>query len=344
MSSRLTGFEWKSAELANVRCPFCGDSKKDKTKKRGYFYCKGSAFRYKCHNCGIGVGLSKFIQKLDAELYREYLFESFDAESVSGKKTSGKDKVLSEIRKMETKSLPASREAVKHLFKIVELPQNHLARQELKARKLDQFSDMFYYSENYMDWVHTFVDPEKFEKPPATDPRIVLTYKDEFGKIFGYTGRSLDPKTSKKTKYLHIRYPDCKDRQLIWGLDRVDFNKKTFILEGQFNSLFLSNAVAVSGSSLDKMFLHPNVSNFVFVWDNDPRNPDIVRQVKKAIDFGKSVVLYPSTMPQGDINDLAIDGMAPSEIEALLNNNTFSGTAALLHFNEWKKTDAPSFL
>ena len=50
-SGSLQQFKWKKEDLANCRCPICGDSTKNKTKARGYFYKKGNDFFYKCHNC-----------------------------------------------------------------------------------------------------------------------------------------------------------------------------------------------------------------------------------------------------------------------------------------------------
>ena len=39
-SASLSQFKWKKEDLANCRCPICGDSQKNKTKARGYFFKK----------------------------------------------------------------------------------------------------------------------------------------------------------------------------------------------------------------------------------------------------------------------------------------------------------------
>ena len=38
VSSRLQKFKRVKADLYNFRCPICGDSKKNKSKTRGYLY------------------------------------------------------------------------------------------------------------------------------------------------------------------------------------------------------------------------------------------------------------------------------------------------------------------
>jgi hypothetical protein len=71
--------------------------------------------------------------------------------------------------------------------------------------------------------------------------------------------------------------------------------------------------------------------------DNEPRNKDIVRQMKKYIDLGYSVVMYPDTVEEKDINDMVKAGSTPDEILNLINTNTFAGMEAKLKFADWKK-------
>ena len=70
VSGQLEHFKWKSGELANCRCPICGDSQKNKTKCRGYFYKKGNSFFYRCHNCGYGCSVKNFLDKVSPSLVR----------------------------------------------------------------------------------------------------------------------------------------------------------------------------------------------------------------------------------------------------------------------------------
>lgn len=50
-----------SDRVYNLRCPYCGDSKKSLKKARGYIYFKNGSWHYYCHNCGIYKPYKKFI-------------------------------------------------------------------------------------------------------------------------------------------------------------------------------------------------------------------------------------------------------------------------------------------
>ena len=61
---RLEKFKKVKHNLFNCRCPICGDSKKNKSKARGYFYQVKNNTNYKCHNCGVNVSLSNFLKSV----------------------------------------------------------------------------------------------------------------------------------------------------------------------------------------------------------------------------------------------------------------------------------------
>ena len=77
MSHRLQRFSKKGDYLWNFRCPFCGDSKKSKSKARGYVYRTKNDLFYKCHNCSKGTNLGNLILEVDESLYKEYLVERY---------------------------------------------------------------------------------------------------------------------------------------------------------------------------------------------------------------------------------------------------------------------------
>ena len=61
-SSHLALFKRKDRNVYNMRCPFCGDSSKSKSKARGYFFEKEGKLIYRCHNCGLGLSLKNFLK------------------------------------------------------------------------------------------------------------------------------------------------------------------------------------------------------------------------------------------------------------------------------------------
>ena len=77
ISPRLELFKQVRANLWNSRCPICGDSQKNRSKKRLYIYAKKQDLFVKCHNCGFGSNLGNFIKQLDPHLHSQYVVERY---------------------------------------------------------------------------------------------------------------------------------------------------------------------------------------------------------------------------------------------------------------------------
>ena len=77
LSGRLDRFSHKSGNLYNFRCPFCGDSQKNKYKARGYVYEKKGGLFFKCHNCSVGTHMRGLIDHLDPALGDAYGLEHY---------------------------------------------------------------------------------------------------------------------------------------------------------------------------------------------------------------------------------------------------------------------------
>jgi hypothetical protein len=94
----------------------------------------------------------------------------------------------------------------------------------------------------------------------------------------------------------------------------------------------VENSVAMCGSDLDVRTF--GWSNYIWVFDNEPRNREIVERNNKAIDRGDKVVIWPSQIVEKDINDMVLSG---HDIMPILQSNTYSGLQAKVKFNNWKK-------
>ena len=118
----------------------------------------------------------------------------------------------------------------------------------------------------------------------------------------------------------------------------MDYSKRIYVVEGPIDSLFLPNAIAVSGASFDTPTIRQLLTNATIVMDNEPRNKDIVKQLEKYIELGYSVCMFPDFIRQKDINEMILDGkMTADEITNLINTNTYSGMEAKLKFSTWRK-------
>jgi len=83
------------------------------------------------------------------------------------------------------------------------------------------------------------------------------------------------------------------------------------------------------------LFLKSHIdTEFVFVYDNEPRNAQIVARMEKAIDRKHSIVIWPKSLDKKDINDMIVAELNPQKI---IKDNTYTGLEAKIKFIEWKK-------
>ena len=318
ISSRLSRFKRVKPNLYNCRCPLCGDSQKNKTKARGYFYRIKNNSNYKCHNCGANMSLNNFLKEIDPETHREYVFEKFKGGH------TGKNYV-SETPEDIFKTIGASKPVFESKVKI-ELPD---AFDEQKSKRYLQdraiFTGEFYYAKNFKEFVNT-IKPNSFDSTRYGEERIVIPLYHE-KRLIGVQGRAL---STNPIKYLTIMLED--DAPKIYGLDSIRKDAPVFITEGPFDSTFISNAIAMCGADLD--ISNWGISNPVWIYDNEPRNSEIVNRIGRTIHRGDHVVIWPSNIREKDINDMVLSG---HDVQKIIDSNTHSGLEAKLKFNTWKR-------
>jgi len=310
LSPKLSKFKKVKNNLYNFRCPICGDSQKNKNRARGYFYQIKNNTNFKCHNCGVNISFNNFLKKIDINLYKEYTFEKFKEGS------TGKNFVVEEP-KFEFK---------KPIFNTkVNLPkasENVDAKTYLESRKLNP--DKFYYAEKFKAWVNTL--KKTFDNTKYDEPRIVIPIFYQ-KKLIGIQGRALGP---SKVKYITIMLDD--DSPKIYGLDEVKKDEAVYVTEGPFDSTFISNSIAMCGADAD--IGKWGIDNPVWIYDNEPRNREIVSRISRVVEDGQKVVIWPSTINEKDINDMILAGL---DVQSVIELNTYSGLEAKLKFTTWKK-------
>ena len=150
--------------------------------------------------------------------------------------------------------------------------------------------------------------------------------------MFAFQGRAFG---NEQPKYITIVLDSQKEK--IYGLNRIDWKKTVYVVEGPIDSLFLDNCIATAQSDLR---LKNRKDNIVLVPDNEPRNEQIVKQIEKFINNNYSVVLWPESVKEKDINEMIISGKTKSDIQHLIEQNTFNGISAKLKFTNWRKRNA----
>lgn len=324
LSNRLNLFKVKSTNpyKINFRCPVCSDSQKSKYKARGWLLEDNkSTFRYHCFNCGTSLGFRNFLKSVDQIMHNEYVTEKF------------KQDVISTEVKPKTEFKKPTFNDVGHLKKIKKISQlqfDHPARIYIDKRKIPTNQHYrLYYAPKFKTWINSIL-PDKFPNVTKDEPRLIMPFLDENGKLFGVSARGFDP---NGLRYITIMFDETKSK--IFGLDKVDFNKPYFVVEGAIDSLFLTNAIAMAGADGNVSGLK-NIENATFVFDSEPRNTEIRKRMEKLIQQGYSVCVWPSNLPGKDVNEMYLNGV--ENIEEIIKNNTYRGLEGQLKLAAWRKT------
>ena len=316
VSSRLQKFKRVKANLYNFRCPICGDSQKHKNKARGYLYQVKTNTNFKCHNCGASSSLNNFLKQIDPTLHKQYVMEKFKEGHTSG---IGKgNSFVVESPKFDFKKPVFERKL--DLPRASDVP---IATKYLEKRKIDP--SKFYFTKEFQKWTNTH--KQTFDTIHRDESRVIIPLHDTEKNLIGFQGRSLGPNS---VKYITVMLNE--DAPKIYGLDKIDDKKPIYITEGPFDSTFVENSVAMCGSDLDIGSF--GWSSHIWVFDNEPRNREIVKRISNTIDKGEQVIIWPTQIVEKDINDMALAG---HDIMSLLESNTYSGLKAKVKFNTWKK-------
>jgi transcription elongation factor Elf1 len=331
LGTRLRNFKQKKDYLWNYSCPVCGDSSKNKLKARGYIYRGEQELFVKCHNCGYGTNLGNLIKYVDAKLYDEYVLERYKAGA--SKHHDHKDiKVTSVIIETPKEELLED-DILSSLSRLDKLPLTHPAVQYLVNRKIPKDKwHLLYFAPKFKAFTNSVT--AKFQEPIKDEhPRMIIPFFTPAGKCFAFQGRAYG---AEEPKYYTIKVDETQEK--IYGLDRLDYSKRIYVVEGPIDSLFLPNCIAVSGASFDTPTIRQLLANATIVMDNEPRSREITKFLEKNIEAGYSVCMFPEHINQKDINDMVLDGkMIPDEIVDTINKNTFKGIEAKLKFSTWKK-------
>ena len=337
LSPQLEKFAWKRDNLANCRCPICGDSKKNKNKARGFFFQKGTDFFYKCHNCDASFSLYRLLEQVAPNLMKEYALERWkNGETNKSNYLKPREKEMFKFSKPNPKPKP---EILKNIPCIKDLPKDHMCLEFVNMRRIPkEHWDKLYYTDDFGRFMKR-IDPSHYDIV-GMEPRLIIPFFNRGGEVVAAQGRSLnfkdDANRRRTVKYLTVKSDKSSDR-LWYGQWRVDPKKRIYIVEGPIDSLFLRNSIAMVGAgALDQIPTHLKHSDGVYVLDNEPRNLQIVRYNERLIELGKNVCIWPSSIKEKDINDMAYN-KSTRTIEKIINENTYSGLRATLKLNEWRK-------
>jgi len=333
ISSRLRNFKQKKEDLYNFSCPYCGDSQRSSVKARGYVYRKGDNYFYRCHNCNVSTNFNRFLEFVDTESHKDYVVEKFQANTQC-------DIVVPEIPKARNIFKTMASVTIPNMNQLAEMQLYYMnkaikARQYIINRKIPQeFYSEIFYAAKFKDFLDDFYPYHGKENVP-NDARIVTFYTSMDGCITNVSGRALD---NDSLRYVSVKITNDKK---VFGLHRMDKTKHVYVLEGQFDSMFLPNAVASGDSNLIGLAEYlrrdckVSILDMTLVFDNQPRNREIVKQIEAAVDDGYDIVLMKPEFPAKDINDMVLAGF--TDIHKIVDMCRHQGLRARLELNNWRK-------
>jgi len=324
VSPKLQRFTRKKDDLYNFRCPICGDSQKNKTKARGFVFRKKNDYFYMCHNCGISTTFYNFLKQVDPNLLKEYQLERY-----KNGETGNNNYPKPEFEEFKTEK-PVFKKSLE-LPTIESLPEAHFAKNYVQQRRIPEtvWSEL-YYAEDFATFIQDLgIEKEGLHKE---DKRLVIPFYNQEKELVAVQGRSLG---ESKLRYITLKLHD--DNKKIYGLDKIDQEKPIYVVEGPIDSMFLENAVATADSNLESIVDTLDKSKVVLIFDNEPRNKEIVNKLEHAIDNHFNVVIWPEFMQEKDINDMVLADFSPDEIQDIIDKNTFLNLRAKMEFVNWKK-------
>lgn len=269
--------------------------------------------------------MGTYLKDREEELYREWLLER------RRENNTFKPQAEKPIEEKFTKKMPVI-EKLNFCTRLDTLPEAHPIVKYVANRKIPK--DVYrrlWFTKEWQKLVNS-ISPGTYAHERG-ECRLVIPMFDSNGDIQSFQGRALGPSPNK---YITIKAHE--DASKIYGIDTINGNKTVWFMEGPIDSLFIPNAGAITGGSID---LHevPYASTRVWVLDQEPYHPDTCKRMSRLIDAGERVVMWDKCpWPSKDVNDMILkDGATPEALVEYFKANTVSGLQARLRFGRWKR-------
>ena len=330
LSTRLRNFKRKGPSLYNFSCPLCGDSEHNAKKARAYIYEKENKLLFHCHNCSRPMLASNFLKHMDQSLYDQYVMEYI-------KNNRSPQQINREVfeSKMKppvfTKSGP-----LKGLKKVSQLSPNDPIKKFVEKRKIPtSYHAKLFACPHFKKFVNSLI-PNKFsEKSLMIDEtRLLIPYFDADKNVFAFNARAID---DNDVRYIKIVLNPENDA-IVFNQDTVDYSNPVYLFEGEFDAMFINNSLATGGGDLLST-ISPlgHKDDIIIVYDNEPRSKETFKKINRAILNGYSVVIWPESVQEKDINEMFLNGMSSEYIEQIMKENTYHDLNAKMALTNWSK-------
>lgn len=314
-SSQLQQFHKSREGLWNCRCPYCGDSKKNNSKTRGYFFWNSDVLVYKCHNCGISTTFQSVLKDYNHALFKEMMIEMF------GKKSDNNPIIKTNTKKINER-LSGKLVGIKHVT-------SGIFEEYLSSRRIPQEKhSMFLEIDSLSKFAKLF---NRYKDKKFPDVKCIgIPFR------IGNNTSFVQCRTIEACGIRYITF-EVDGGPKIFGYNDIDKSQTVSVLEGPFDSTFVYNAVANAGAAdhSNTDFLIRQGCDLRFIFDRDyETNYQVRKQLDERISQGYKVVIYDKNFQYKDINDAIIDGWSIEVVNSYLDKRTFKGLKAKIELTK----------
>jgi len=293
------------------RCCICGDSTRDKRKKRLHLFTKKSLKQgedyINCFRCGFTGNMYSFIKEMQPSLLPAYLEET---------KSKSFDKL---IAKKKSKENLLDKFKVKLDIETFDTPKQFKLVSESDA-KFKEYLDKRLPNDIYnLDDIFLTCDTNVIvggRTVNLTNCIIVPLYHTD-GKMYGFQARDI----YQKRFYTYI--PDANSGYKVFNWHRINKNKTVYIAESVFDALSLgmdiTEVTAALGSDIDKNRLN-ELRKPVFCFDNQNVDDVSLKKTNNLLASGYNVFVWPDLVSK-DFNELLMLGTHPDNIKKMITMN-----------------------
>ena len=241
ISPKLQKFKRVKPDLYNFRCPICGDSKKNKSKTRGYLYAVKTNVNFKCHNCGASMSLNNFLKTVDPYVHKQYTFEKFKDGHTGRNFVAEEPKFKFEPPKFKPK------------LDLSKASENQIAKQYLEKRNINP--SKFYYTDTFKEWLeaHNEKDIDKVLSYETDD--VILDLPD---------GTVVEGKDAHR-QGLENYFSMDPELNLFWAMPYVGvINGEAWIIAGSVENLTTEEGQQSRLLMVDAQFTEDKISRLIF--------------------------------------------------------------------------------
>lgn len=338
------------------RCHICGDSRTDRRQARLNAYYYKDALRLNCYNCGYQSSAIYYLRNFHPYEYgiysdnkREEWLRSMKREHEASnlpKSLSLEDQLLGiQTHQEEVKddliteiepSGPIYPTSLPYCMRLDEIDEDHAIVKYVKDRMIPRNKwHRLFFTTKFIELAN-YASPGMYPRV-YPEPRLVIPIYNVDGGIESFQGRALSDKA--RDKYITVKFDESATK--IYGLDTVDPNSTAYFLEGQIDSLFIDNGMAITGGAISTHDLNTVYSgDRAFIMDDESRHPDTIQRIEKLLASGEKIVLFDKVNWKGkDINQYIQNGISVKDINKYIRENTIGGVVAQSRFIDWKNVD-----